>query len=95
MPYHVTHEAERHRFAIHDSGETAVLTYHEEPRAITFVHTEVPPSLRGQGLGEELVRVGFEYARENHLLVIPRCPFVASYLKSHPEFADLVDPESR
>lgn len=57
---------------------------------ITFVHTEVPSELEGRGVGGELVRSGLEYARSNALRVVPQCSFVASYLKRHPEYTDLV-----
>ncbi len=54
MATHVRHEPDRHRFAVGDGEEIAVLMYREAPGVITFVHTEVPLRLRGQGMGEEL-----------------------------------------
>lgn len=95
MATHVRHEPDRHRFAVGDGEEIAVLMYREAPGVITFVHTEVPLRLRGQGMGEELARTGLEYARGKSLAVIPRCPFVAAYVKRHAEFANLVDPDDR
>lgn len=92
MTNRARHEPAFHRFAVGKENETAVLTYREAPGTITFVHTEVPPALRSQGLGEELARAGLEYARAQHLTVIPRCPYIAAYLKRHAEFADLADP---
>ncbi len=78
------------RFQTSIDGQVALLQYRLSDGVITFVHTEVPSALEGRGLGGELVRTGLEHARSNDLRVVPQCSFVASYLKSHPEFKDLV-----
>jgi uncharacterized protein len=49
------------------------------------MHTEVPISQRGKGVGEQIVKFALEYARQNQLRVIPSCKFVQAYLKRHPE----------
>ena len=36
-----------------------------------------------------------EYARQERLNVVPLCPFVASYIRRHQEYLDLVSPERR
>ena len=89
----VQNEKTYHRFAVHLEGATAMLTYNEEGDTIYFVHTEVPPEMEGKGIGGQLAKAGLEYAREHKLKVVPRCPFVASYLQRHPEYQDLVAPE--
>lgn len=89
----VQHEKSYHRFAVNLEGATAVLTYQQEDDSIYFVHTEVPPAMEGKGIGGQLAKAGLTYARENNLKVVARCPFVASYLKRHPEYADLVRAE--
>jgi predicted GNAT family acetyltransferase len=72
---------------------SAFLRFHETPGRITLVHTEVPESLEGRGLGSALVRAALEYARSAGLRVDPKCPFARTYLARHAEYADLVDPE--
>jgi len=86
----VTHEPDFHRFAVHLDGATALLTYKQQAGTITLVHTEVPPAMEGKGIGGQLAKTALNYARENHLKVVPRCPFVASYVQRHPEYQDLV-----
>lgn len=78
------------RFEIEIDGAIAELTYRRQPNSITFLHTGVPPELEGRGLAKQLAVAGLGYARENGLGVVPLCPFVATYIKRHPEFADLV-----
>ncbi len=45
--------------------------------------------LEGSGVGESLARTGLEWARERELRVVPVCPFVAAYVRRHPEYEAL------
>jgi uncharacterized protein len=88
----VVHNPEQSRFEIVEDGHTAELVYRLKPGKIALVHTGVPPELEGRGFAKELAVAGLEYARQQGLKVIPLCPFVASYVKRHPEYLDLIDP---
>ena len=88
----VVHNPEQNRFEINQEGHTAELVYRLKPGKIVLVHTGVPPELEGRGLAKELAVAGLAYAREHGLKVVPLCPFVASYVKRHPEYLDLIDP---
>jgi uncharacterized protein len=48
-------------------------------------HTEVPPSGKGHGVGDALVRAALAYARDQGLHVIATCPYVRAWLTRHPE----------
>lgn len=69
----------------------AVLEYSiaEEGR-VSFDHTHVPESLRGQGLAAILTQAALTTARQQGWRVIPQCSYVEAYLKKHPEFSDLL-----
>ncbi|MBM4415353.1 MAG: N-acetyltransferase [Chloroflexi bacterium] len=41
-------------------------------------------------MASRLADVALRDARACRLRVVPRCPFVAAYIRDHPEFADLV-----
>lgn len=86
----VVHNTEAHRFEIHLDGHRAVCEYMPARGMIVFTHTEVPPALEGRGLANRLAQAGLEYARTEGLQVLPLCPFVAAYLRRHPEYQDLV-----
>jgi predicted GNAT family acetyltransferase len=73
-----------HRFELTRGTDTAFLVYDESPGALTFLHTEVPVSMRGHQVGETLVKAGLEHARQQHLRVVAVCPFVRAYLQRHP-----------
>lgn len=54
---------------------------------VVFTHTEVDPQLEGRGVGSTLVAKALEDVTEQGLAVRPDCPFVAAYLRRHPEAA--------
>ena len=75
---------EANRYELEQDGQTAVLNYERRGGQITLVHTEVPESLRGHGLGEALVKGALDLARREGLRIIAVCPFVRAYLRKHP-----------
>jgi predicted GNAT family acetyltransferase len=89
----VVHNEEAHRFEMEADGFRALLTYRRFPDRIVFVHTEVPAPLEGKGLAAKLARTAFDFARANHLRVVPLCPYVASFLRKHSEYQDLVSAD--
>ncbi len=84
--------ADAHRFELR-SGDAVLgfIDYRLADGVITLVHTEVDPAHTGQGHAATLARGALDDARSRGLAVVPSCPFVASYIGKHPEYADLVD----
>jgi predicted GNAT family acetyltransferase len=78
------------RFEARVAGEVAFIQYRYEKDRIVMVHTDVPPSLGGRGLAGKLAHAALEYARTAGLKVVPLCPYVASYIRKHPEYQSLV-----
>lgn len=83
---------EKSRFELTLAGMTAFVEYVELGKRIMFMHTEVPDALAGQGAGSTLAREVLDYARDRGLLVQPYCPFIAAYIREHPEYRKLVAP---
>jgi uncharacterized protein len=90
LPNEVRDNKERHRFELAVDGGTAFSQYKLDPGTIIFLHTEVPKELEGHGIGSRLVRGELEAARAQGMKVVAKCPFVAAYIKKHPEFQDLL-----
>jgi predicted GNAT family acetyltransferase len=67
-----------------------LIAYRVEPGVRVLVHTEVEPRVEGKGYGAQLVRAALDDLRGRGLLVVPLCPFVAAFVRRHPEYADLV-----
>ena len=74
------------RFEMDTSAGLAVIDYHRHQGVVIMTHAEVPPTLNGQGLGTQLVKGALELVRAEGEKVSPRCPFVAVYIKRHPEY---------
>ncbi|VAW30709.1 Predicted acetyltransferase, partial [hydrothermal vent metagenome] len=57
---------------------------------VYLTHTEIPAQLEGKGIGSALVKQVLQDIREKDLTLVPLCPFVALYIKRHPEWKALV-----
>ena len=54
-------------------------------------HTDVSDTLRGKYVGYQLVQAAVEYARANHMKILPLCPFAnAVFKKKIAEFGDVL-----
>jgi hypothetical protein len=88
----VINNVEAQRFEARVQNLLSLLTYRRLGNRITFVHTEVPPALERKGLAAKLTRTALDFARAENLQVIPLCPYVANYIRKHPEVQDLLAP---
>lgn len=68
----------------------ALIAYEMEGRTMSILHTEVPESVEGKGVGSQLAKFALDYAREKQLKVKNYCRFVQVFLHRHPEYQDLV-----
>ena len=82
--YVVTDNQAKSRFELVRDGEVAFLQYQRKADALSLVHTEVPPALRHQHIGDALVEAGVEAARSAGLRLVVICPFAKAYLQRHP-----------
>lgn len=55
-----------------------------------FTATFVDPSLRGQGVGDQLVRAAIAESKKRGVKVIATCSYVKAWFEKHPEEADLL-----
>ncbi len=84
------------RFEATAGGRLAgIAAYRLRPGAVVFTHTAVEPEWEGRGVGGALARAALDDARGRGLRVVPRCPFIAAWIRRHPEYAELVAPEDR
>ena len=96
MDVEVTDNPDKARFEIVADGELAgFVLYHLRGNEIAFTHTQTDDRFRGHGLGSRLVRESLDDARARHLVVVPYCPFVRSWITEHSEYADLVPADRR
>lgn len=88
----VHHNEAMSQFEVNIHGNKAVAEYRRVKDKIIFTHTEVPDEMEGQGVGSKLAKTALNYARDNDLVVMPICPFIAAYIKRHQEYMPLVLP---
>lgn len=86
----IVHNTAAHRFEVMLGGEVARADYRLDGNVMRVVHTEVPPAHEGKGVAAALVRAVLAYARGQGLHVLPRCSYVRSYMRRHPETHDLL-----
>ena len=86
VDFNIDNNALASRFEARVNGELAVLDYRIAGGTIFLLHVEVPASEQGRGIASSLSQAALEFSRDSGLKVVPRCPFVAAYMRRHPEF---------
>ena len=82
----VVHVPEANRYELRlDGRRVGLLAYRRSGDRIAFTHTEVAEWCEGRGFGSRLVAYALDDARRQGLEVVPLCPFLAYYLREHPE----------
>ena len=80
------------RYEIRLGGRRVGLAdYYRRGNTVVIPHTETLPEFGGRGLAGKLVRYCLGDIRGQNLRVDPACPFVAAYIRKHPEYADLLE----
>ncbi len=82
----VIHNQEKKRFEIQIGDQIAMVKYILGSSEIIFTHTEVPEEFEGHGVAGKIAKVAVEYAKAQGLRIRPMCPYMAEYIKRHPEY---------
>lgn len=85
----VRNNVARSRFELDADGGLAFANYRTSGNTVIITHTETPRELRGRGIATQLVKGALEIIRADGKTVVAGCGFVADYLSTHPEFADI------
>lgn len=87
---------EASRYEILDGQERLGLAqYRLRSHAISFIHTEVEPTMQGRGLAARLIEAALQDAEDRQLEVLPFCPYVRGYIDEHRAFLALVPQDRR
>lgn len=87
----VKNNPEHHRFEIVLDDKVAMVGYRMTGNTIVFTHTEVPPEFEGMGVGSKLARHVLDYAKAQGHRVHAQCPFIAGYIRRHPEYQSITN----
>jgi predicted GNAT family acetyltransferase len=85
LPIEIRHNIAESRFEATVDGDLCVAGYRMVGGVLLMTHTEVPAALEGRGIAGQLVRAALAHAGANGLKVEPRCSYVRSYMRRHPE----------
>jgi uncharacterized protein len=88
--YNIINNEQEKQFEIHDEGELAFLQYRFHNDELYLMHTFVPDKLAGKGIASALAAFALNWAKDNDRKVKVYCPFVAAFLKRHPEYDFLI-----
>jgi uncharacterized protein len=91
--YQINNNENTSQFEYSEGDELARLEYRFFEDKIAMMHTVVPESLEGKGIASALAKEAFAYAKQGNKKVMVYCPFVAAYVKRHPEVREQLDQE--
>ena len=83
----VIDDIDHHRFLFAEHGVDAELVYWADGKRLILVHTEVPATFRGRGIGGRLVNAAASRAASTGETVVPSCPYARKWLEDHPDVA--------
>ena len=83
-------EAEE-RFEVKLDDEVAYVDYRWYNNKLILLYVFVPPAHRGKGVSNVLIQHALDYARSKDVKINIYCPYIAKYVRMHPEYVDLVD----
>ena len=90
-PVDVRDNPSANRYEAWVDGELAGFSEYEPHETwLVFTHTEVFAAFEGKGVGSKLAKGALDDVRARGLKLTPQCPFINSYIKRHPAYADLV-----
>lgn len=81
----IVDDTANHRLLWSENGHEAELVYRRNGRRLVLVHTEVPEDLGGRGIAGALVEHALEWARAEHLTLVPWCPYARRWLEKNSE----------
>ena len=85
--YQMTDNTEAARYELHDGDMIAKIDYVKTRNGRVYLtHTEVFPGWEGKGIGSQIVEKVLTDIQSQGLKVVPSCPFVAAYIRQHPEW---------
>ena len=90
----IVHEENHPRgafFIEQDGRRVAEMTYSRANATLIIIdHTEVDPSMAGQGVGRKLLDATVSWARETGTKVLATCPFAKAQFERDPSIRDVL-----
>lgn len=90
--YKFRNNTEKRRYELDlEDGQLAIIDYVVMPdEVIALTHTQVPYEHENEGIGTQIVEKALTDIRNRGGKIIPQCGFVASYIRRHPQWNELI-----
>ena len=79
------------RFEVPLDDEVAYIDYRWYDGRLMLLYVYVPVPYRGKGISNVLIRHALEYAKSKGVKINIYCPYIAKYVRTHPEYHELLD----
>jgi predicted GNAT family acetyltransferase len=73
-----------------DGVRVSLASYYDRGEVTVIPHTETLPAYGGRGLAGRLVGFALDDLRSRGRKLEPACPFVADFVRKHPDYQDLL-----
>src|SRR5262249_22957891 len=80
---------EKNRFEYAVGGSTAYADFRREGIKLYIDYVFAPDELRGTGAAGDLMQNIVNYAKQENLRVVPKCPYAAGWIKKNRKGPDL------
>ncbi len=91
--YIVTQNETDFRFEVSTLDGMAYVDYRWSGEILNLLYIFVPDSFRGKGISSVLLEHVLNYAIEKKVKIKVFCPYIAKYIRMHPEHQGLVNKE--
>ena len=89
--YTVTMDEVDQRFQVLLEDDAAYIDYRWYQNKLMLLYIFVPPQYRGKGVSNALLEYALNYARTKGVKINIYCPYIAKYVRMHPEHHDLLE----
>lgn len=86
----VQHQSDKNRFTMNMEGGQAKVEYEMRDGTMYLVYSEVPPELRGQGIGKQLVEKTFEKLTKEGYKAVAVCSYVKSVARNSEKWNSII-----
>lgn len=86
----VQHQSDKNRFTMNMEGGQAKVEYKMRDGTMYLVYSEVPPELRGQGMGKQLVEKTFKKLTEEGYKAVAVCSYVKSVARNSEKWNSII-----
>ena len=88
----LTDNKAQQQFELWTDRLVAIISYRTHEDKIFLLHTEVETEFQGKGAGTAIIEKTLHLIEDQHLPMVPYCPFVIAYIKRHPDWKRILAP---